>query len=122
MMLFGAETWVLLVTMTQRLEGVHVGFLRQVTKLKGKRLRYGLWLKVVVDTVLQGSGKQPIQNYLEKSKATVAESLDLRHIFDVCIRETTYERGGKLRGPWWIQAAVEKQLRVTLEEILAAAR
>ena len=40
-LLFGAEMWVLLETMVQRLEGVHVGLLIQVTKLKEKRLRGG---------------------------------------------------------------------------------
>ena len=37
--LFGAETWALSSRMAQSLEGVHVGFLKQVTKLKSKRLR-----------------------------------------------------------------------------------
>ena len=31
-LLFGEETWVILATMAQRLEGVHVGFLKQVTR------------------------------------------------------------------------------------------
>ena len=35
-LLFGAETWVLLVPMAQSLEGFNVVFLIQVTKLKGK--------------------------------------------------------------------------------------
>ena len=30
-LLFGAETWVLLATMTKNTEGVHMGFLRKVT-------------------------------------------------------------------------------------------
>ena len=30
-LLFGAETWVLLAAMSRKLEGVHVGFLIQVT-------------------------------------------------------------------------------------------
>ena len=33
-LLFGAETWVILARMAQRLEGVHVGLLRQVTRKK----------------------------------------------------------------------------------------
>ena len=40
-LLFGEDMCVLLATMAQRLEGVHVGFLIQVIKLKGKRLRDG---------------------------------------------------------------------------------
>ena len=40
-LLFGADTWVLLEPMEQRLEVFHVGFLREVTKLKAKNLKYG---------------------------------------------------------------------------------
>ena len=46
------------VPMAQRLEGVHVGFLQQVTKLKGKRLRDGSWRKVVAEKVLCGEGEE----------------------------------------------------------------
>ena len=48
LLLFRPETWVLLVPMAQRLEGVHVGFLKQVTKPKAKRLRDVLWRKAAV--------------------------------------------------------------------------
>ena len=41
--LFGAETWVLLAPMVQRLEGVYMDFLLQVTKFKAKILRGGYW-------------------------------------------------------------------------------
>ena len=33
-LLFGAETWMLLATMSKKLEGMHVGFLSQVTRKK----------------------------------------------------------------------------------------
>ena len=39
LLLFGADTWVLLVPTAQKLEVVHLGFLIHVKKLKGKRLR-----------------------------------------------------------------------------------
>ena len=52
----------------------------------------------------------------------MTEWADLRPIFDVFTRETGYEGGGKLRLSWWRQAAAEKNLKVTVEEILAAAR
>ena len=32
--------------MAHRLAGVHVGFLQQVTKLKAKKMREGLWRKM----------------------------------------------------------------------------
>ena len=42
----GADIWVLLETMTQKLEGVHVGLLSQVTRKKARRLRDGPWWQV----------------------------------------------------------------------------
>ena len=50
------------------------------------------------------------------------EWLDIWPIFNVCAREAGYKGGGKLRVPWWRQAAAEKQLRFTVEDILVAAR
>ena len=88
MLLFGAETRVLLATMAQRLEGVHVGFLRQVKKLKTKSLKDGSWCKEAVDRVLQGAGKQPLRTYLYRRQATVVKWVDLQPIFEVCERET----------------------------------
>ena len=43
-------------------------------------------------------------------------------IFDVCAREIGYKGGGRLRVLYWSQKAAEKQLRVTVEAILVAAR
>ena len=37
-LLFGAETWVLLAAILKNIEGVHVSFLRQVTRMKARRL------------------------------------------------------------------------------------
>ena len=69
-----------------------------------------------------GSRTHAIQNYLDKRQATVAEWVALRSIFEVCVRDMGYTGGGKVREPWWRQAAADKQLRETLEEILATAR
>ena len=44
-LLFGAQTCVLSAPMAKKLEGVHVGFLRQVTRKKVKRLKDGSWQK-----------------------------------------------------------------------------
>ena len=51
-MLFGAEILVLLAPLAQRLEGVYVGFLKQVTKSNSKRLRDGLCHKAAAKSVL----------------------------------------------------------------------
>ena len=69
--LFGEETWVLLAPMAQRLEGFHVGFLRQVKKLKAKRQRDGSWRKVASDKAIQGEGTKLLQTYLDRRKAAV---------------------------------------------------
>ena len=42
-------------------------------KLKAKRLRDGSWLNLAVERVLQVSGTQTLQNYLDKREATVVE-------------------------------------------------
>ena len=85
-LLFGAKTWVLSPPMAQSLEGVHVGLLRQVKNLKAKSMEEGLWQKVAADRVLQGAGTQPLQTYLERRQAKVAEWVALRPIFEVCER------------------------------------
>ena len=53
-----------------------------------------------VKTVLQGSGTQTLQTYVDRRQATVEEWVALRAIFDVCTRETVYEGGGRLWFPW----------------------
>ena len=60
-------------TMEQRIEVVHVGFLRNMKRLKEKRTRESLWCKVAAKKVLQGSGTQPIQTYLDMRQTKVAE-------------------------------------------------
>ena len=75
-----------------------------------------------MDIVLQGEGTQPLHTHIERIQATVAEWVALRPIFYVYMKEAVYEGGGKLQEMWWQQAAAGKQLRCTLEDILAAAR
>ena len=84
--MFGAETWVLSAPMVHRLEEVYMGFLRQVTKSKEKRLRDRLWWKAASNKVIQGVETQPLQTYLNRRQVTVTEWVALRPIFDVCAR------------------------------------
>ena len=67
--------------------------------------------------VLQGAVRQPLRTYINRRQATVAEWVLLRPIFNVCAREMGYKGGGRLRVQCWRQAAVEKQLKVTVESI-----
>ena len=45
-LLFGAETWVLLEAMSRNLEGVHVGFLRQIMGQRKVQRKDGTWRRV----------------------------------------------------------------------------
>ena len=47
--------------MAQRLEILHMGFPRQVKKLKAKRLRDGSWRKAAKKKVIQGAETQQLQ-------------------------------------------------------------
>ena len=62
-LLFRADTWVLLADMLKNLEGVHVVFLRQVTGMKLRRLEDETWTKKGPGRVLQASGAKPLQEY-----------------------------------------------------------
>ena len=121
MLLFGLETWVLMAAMLKNIEGVHVVFLRQVTGMKAQSMEVKTWKKEGADRVLQAAGTKPLQEYINKSQETVAEWVSLWPIFKICAKETAYEGWGRLREPWWQQAAAEQQLKSTLKEILAGA-
>ena len=59
---------------------------------------------------------------MARQKATVAEWVATRPIFDVCAQETGYEGGGRLRVPWLRHKAAKYQMRVTVEDISEATR
>ena len=67
--------------------------------------------------MLQGSGTQMLSTYVARRQATVAEWVATRNIFDVCVRETGFKGGGRLRVLWWKHKSEEEQIRVTVEEI-----
>ena len=55
-LLFGVETWVLSEAMSRKLEGVHVGFLRQITGKGAVRGKDGTWRQVAAEKVLDKAG------------------------------------------------------------------
>ena len=60
-LLFGSETWVITAAMSQKIEGVHVVFLRQVTGNKTQWTWDHSWRKVAVESVLQAAGTQQLK-------------------------------------------------------------
>ena len=77
-----------------------MGFLRQVMGMKARRLGDETWQKEGSDRVLQAAGTKPLQELINKRQATVADWVALRSIFDVCVKETGCEGGGRLRYQW----------------------
>ena len=119
-LLFGLETWVLMAEMLQKLEGLHVGFLRQVTGTKTQSLGNEPWIKEGADRVLQAAGTKPLWEYLNRRQAMVAEWVALRPIFEVCAKVIGYEGGGRLRKQWCQQTAAEISFSVVLRYQSAA--
>ena len=62
------------------------------------------------------AGTKPLREYTDNRQAAVAEWVSLWPIFEVCVKETGYEVGGKLRETWWRQAAAEQQLEANLKK------
>ena len=59
--------------MSVKINGMHVGLLRQVTGKKERRKNDGSWKKAASDSVLQGAGTQPLQTYIGRRQAIVEE-------------------------------------------------
>ena len=118
MLFFGSETWVLTEAMLQNIEAVHVGFLRQVTGIKARRFVDKTCQKGGTERVLQAEGTKLLQEYIKKREVAIEEWVALWPIFEVCAKGTGYKGGGRLREPWWEQAAAEQQLKSTLKDIL----
>ena len=87
--------------MLNKLKGLHVGFLQQVTGMKARRIGGKTWTKEGPYRVLRVAGTKLLQEYIENRQVTLAEWVDLRPIFEVCAKETGYKGGEKLRDLWW---------------------
>ena len=58
--------------MINKLEGVHMGFLHYVTRMKEQSLGDKTWKKGVLDRVLQVTGTKPLREYIDKRQAVIA--------------------------------------------------
>ena len=73
-----------------------MGFLRQVTWMKARRLGDNTWTKEGLERLIQTAGTKPLWEYINKKQAMVVEWVALRPIFEVCAKEKGYEGGGIL--------------------------
>ena len=65
-LLYGSETWVLLAAMQRKVEGVHTGFLRQITGKRVRRQRDGTWETPGAEGVREASGTQSARIYISR--------------------------------------------------------
>ena len=117
-LLFGAETWVLLATISRKLEGVHVGILRNITGQREKKQRGGTWRNEAAAKVLKEAGTHSLGAYIDKRQASMAEWVALRPILEICGKGNGYEGGGRRQELWWRQKADRNQLSATLDFFL----
>ena len=69
--------------MSRNLEGVHVGFQRQIIGQKEVRKRYRTRKCVKVENLFQKAGTQYLGAYIDKQQETVVEWVALRAILEV---------------------------------------
>ena len=103
--LYGTETWVLLASMKNRIEGTHTEFLQYITGKRAKQLEDGTWETPGAEGIREATGTLSERTYIERQQETVAQWMALRPLFKVFTKETGYEGGGRRRKVWWRQEA-----------------
>ena len=89
-LLFGADSWVLLDMMIRTVDSTHVDFLRRIT---GKQERFqadGSWETPAYKNVIQAVGMKTEAMYKFYRQAKVVQWVDLQTLLEVCIQETSY--------------------------------
>ena len=107
-LIFGADTWVLLAAMSQNLEGMHVGFLRKMTDQKEKRQRNGTCRSEAAAKVIKEARTHTLGAHIDKRQATLVDYVALRPILEICDRDTVYEGGGRFWELWLWQTKAKK--------------
>ena len=69
--------------MSRNLEGVHVGFLRQIMGQREVQQEDGTWRQVATEKVLEKAGTQSLGVYIDRRQATLSEWVALRPILEV---------------------------------------
>ena len=72
-LLFGSEIWKLSDTMLKNIDDVTVGFLQLMSGKKDRRQKGRYLWGLTSDSGLNKIGAQPLQTYIERNQAAVAE-------------------------------------------------
>ena len=108
--------------MYRKLEGVHMGFLRRISRQRAVQQKDRTHMQVAAETVLEKLVTHTLGTYIDRSQATVVEWVVLRPILEVFARETGYEEGERRWDPWLRQTAPRKHISATLKDISSAAK
>jgi hypothetical protein len=101
-LMFGSETWNILIAMLARLEGLYIrAEYRIVHEHKPERMTDG-WDYPSLKDVLEGAGLYPMQHYVQVRCNCIAAYIVHRSIFDVC-RERGRKCGSRPCHFWWDQ-------------------
>ena len=101
---------------------MHTDFLQMITGKIAKQSGDGTFEMPGAEGIREALGTQLVRVYIEMRQATVAQWVALSSLFEVCARETGYERGGRRSKVWGGQEATEKKLWATLENSREAKR
>ena len=121
-LMYGSETWVLLVAMEKKVEGSHTGFLRQIMGRQAGRILDGTRDTHGAVEVQEAAVTQSVMTYIGIRKENVAQWVALRPMFKVLAGEKEYKGNGRRREAWCRQEATEKQLWETLAGVLREAK
>ena len=105
-LLYGLESWVLLVATKRKAEGMNTRFLREITGNRVLRLVKGTWETPRAEGVREAEGMQTDMTYIRRWQETVAQWVALHPLFEVFARDKGYEGGGLRRESWWLQVVI----------------
>ena len=102
-LLYGSETWIILVAMEKKVEGEHTRYLRHITGKQVRQIVDKTWETTVEEVAREAAGMQSVMNYIVRPQATVEQWVALRPIFEVCEGDKGYEGGEHRMEAWWSQ-------------------
>ena len=102
MLMFGAETWVVMPNMDQALSGFLHGAARRLTGRQARRERGGEWYYPSLEGAMREAGLTDIRKSIKNRQNTVAQYIATRPLLDLCEGERARE-GAKVPLRWWDQ-------------------
>ena len=103
LLLYGSKIWVLTAPKFLALEGAHVGFTREVARMKPRRDRRGGWTYPHSADMLRAAGLQTVTTYIGRQQNTVVDWVATRPIMELCLQMgelTGREGGGEQQRRW----------------------